>query len=96
MIAIAAINWSAGAGLKRYLGLFAAFAAGDRVHLTYCGRRKGRDSFLFYGRPFRPFGSPGSTASGTPLGRMVMSLGSKSLLFFNREDVSSAAVKANQ
>jgi hypothetical protein len=94
MIAIAAIDRSAGTRFEGNLGFFAAFGTCDCVHLTGGRRRKGLVYFSLSG--LNGFASsPGGATSGTTLGRMIMPLSTKGLLFLYREGIGIAAVMTN-
>jgi len=70
VVTIAAIDRSAGAGLKGHLSLFAAFTTGHGVQLTGGLWRKGVDPFFFY-RAFGFSSGAGSSAGWATFGRMI-------------------------
>jgi hypothetical protein len=93
MIAIDAIDRSAGARLEGDPGVLSAFTAFDGEELSGSGRRKGRRSFL--NRFLWSFGGAGNPAGGTALGRMVMALGLEGRLFFHSENIGGFTIEAD-
>jgi hypothetical protein len=91
MVAITTVNRSSGARLEGNLGFFTAFGAGNCVHLPGRGRYEGSKKVFIFGLSGFA-GSPCGAAGSTALRRMIMSFSAKSLLFFNCEDISIAAI----
>ena len=93
MIAIDAIDRSAGTRLEGDLGVLSAFTAFDGKELSGGGRGIGRCSF--FGRFLRSFSGAGNPAGGTALGRMVMALGLEGRLFFHSENIGGFTIEAD-
>jgi hypothetical protein len=96
MVTVAAIDGAPGARFERYLSLFSAFRAGYGVALAVSLRcTNGIKSFLIVSGLSRFTGGPGCSAGRTALGRMIKSLGMKSILLFNVESVRLLTIVAN-
>jgi hypothetical protein len=94
MIAIDAIDRTAGTRFEGDLSFFSALTALDGEKLASSGRRKGGGPIL--NRSLRPFSGTNRPAGSATLGRMVMPFGLIGLLFFNGENVGGFAIEAYQ
>jgi hypothetical protein len=93
MVTVYAIDRPAGARFKGDLGFLPAFTAFNSEELASCRRCIGHHFFL--NRSLGSFGCPGNTASGTTFRWMVMTLGTKSLLFFHAKKIGGFTIEAD-
>jgi hypothetical protein len=93
VVAIDAVDRTSGARLEGYLGFLSTFAAFNSEELAGSGRRESLNPFL--SRFLGSFRGPGNPASGTALGRMVVTLGLEGLLFFYGENIRGFAIEAD-
>jgi hypothetical protein len=91
VVAIAAINRSAGAGFKGHLSLFTALTAGYREHLA-----AGCETWnpILFNRTLWSSGSPNCSTGWAALGWVIMPFCLEGLLFLYTESKSIATVKA--